>query len=51
MLFSGTLRYNLDPFDEYQDWELWEALEQVGGALSGWGFKLVGLQSIEELFS
>ena len=29
VLFSGTMRYNLDPFDEYADTELWEALEQV----------------------
>ena len=29
VLFSGTMRYNLDPFDEYSDTELWEALEQV----------------------
>ena len=29
VLFSGTMRYNLDPFDEYTDAELWEALEQV----------------------
>ena len=30
MLFSGSLRYNLDPFDEYSDEEVWDALEQVG---------------------
>ena len=29
VLFSGTMRYNLDPFDEYTDAELWAALEQV----------------------
>ena len=29
VLFSGTMRYNLDPFDKYTDAELWEALEQV----------------------
>ena len=29
MLFSGTLRKNLDPFDEYTDAELWSALEEV----------------------
>ena len=29
VLFSGTMRYNLDPFDEYSDAELWEVLEQV----------------------
>ena len=29
MLFSGTMRMNLDPFDEYQDEELWTALEHA----------------------
>ena len=29
MLFSGTVRYNLDPFREYKDYQLWDALEEV----------------------
>ncbi|XP_077294803.1 putative multidrug resistance-associated protein lethal(2)03659 [Arctopsyche grandis] len=29
VLFSGTMRKNLDPFDEYSDEILWEALEEV----------------------
>lgn len=29
VLFSGTLRYNLDPFDEYPDEKLWRALKEV----------------------
>lgn len=29
VLFSGTLRYNLDPFDEYSDDKLWMALDEV----------------------
>ncbi|XP_074031100.1 LOW QUALITY PROTEIN: probable multidrug resistance-associated protein lethal(2)03659 [Leptinotarsa decemlineata] len=29
VLFSGTLRKNLDPFDEYEDEILWSALEEV----------------------
>ncbi|KAK2578493.1 hypothetical protein KPH14_002054 [Odynerus spinipes] len=29
VLFSGTLRRNLDPFDEYTDQIVWEALEEV----------------------
>jgi ABC-type multidrug transport system fused ATPase/permease subunit len=29
VLFSGTLRFNLDPFDQYTDAELWEALHKA----------------------
>jgi ATP-binding cassette subfamily C (CFTR/MRP) protein 4 len=29
VLFSGTMRKNLDPFDQYKDEVLWYALEQV----------------------
>ncbi|XP_059613900.1 ATP-binding cassette sub-family C member 4-like [Phlebotomus argentipes] len=29
VLFSGTLRRNLDPFEEYKDALLWQALEEV----------------------
>lgn len=29
VLFSGTLRFNLDPFDERTDEELWSALSEV----------------------
>ncbi|XP_022822572.1 multidrug resistance-associated protein 4-like [Spodoptera litura] len=29
ILFSATIRYNLDPFDIYSDDDLWRALEQV----------------------
>lgn len=29
MLFSGTLRKNLDPFKQHTDKELWEVLEDV----------------------
>ena len=29
VLFSGTVRYNLDPFREYEDYQLWSALEEV----------------------
>merc|ERR1711871_400417 len=29
VLFSGTLRFNLDPFDSYTDLELWSALEKA----------------------
>ena len=29
VVFTGTVRYNLDPFNEYSDNELWEALDEV----------------------
>lgn len=29
VLFSGTMRKNLDPFDEYPDFDLWNALDEV----------------------
>ncbi len=29
VLFSGSVRFNLDPFEEYSDLDLWEVLEQV----------------------
>ncbi|XP_011701011.1 PREDICTED: multidrug resistance-associated protein 4-like, partial [Wasmannia auropunctata] len=29
VLFSGSLRYNLDPFNQYDDVKLWEVLRQV----------------------
>lgn len=31
VLFSGTLRKNLDPFDEYPDHALWNVLKEVNG--------------------
>lgn len=29
VLFSGTLRINLDPFNEYSDYQIWNALEHA----------------------
>ena len=29
VLFSGTMRKNLDPFNEHSDLELWNALDEV----------------------
>ncbi|XP_060665712.1 probable multidrug resistance-associated protein lethal(2)03659 [Drosophila nasuta] len=29
VLFSGTVRYNLDPFEQYPDQKLWQSLEEV----------------------
>jgi ABC-type multidrug transport system fused ATPase/permease subunit len=30
ILFSGTIRFNMDPFDEHTDQEIWNALEHAG---------------------
>jgi ATP-binding cassette subfamily C (CFTR/MRP) protein 1 len=30
VVFSGTVRSNLDPFAEFQDHELWEVIREVG---------------------
>ncbi|XP_037896202.1 multidrug resistance-associated protein 4 [Glossina fuscipes] len=40
VLFSATIRYNLDPFEKYSDSELWRALEDVElkGAIPGLDF-------------
>lgn len=42
MLFSGTLRINLDPFNIYTDDQLWNALEKVNlrGTVEGFEKKL-----------
>lgn len=42
VLFSGTLRMNLDPFDVYSDDQLWNALEHshLKNFVSGLGNKL-----------
>ncbi|KAK5580921.1 hypothetical protein RB653_000948 [Dictyostelium firmibasis] len=29
VLFAGSVRYNLDPFDQYDDHEIWEAIENA----------------------
>lgn len=29
VLFSATIRYNLDPFEKYSDADIWKALEEV----------------------
>jgi ABC-type multidrug transport system fused ATPase/permease subunit len=40
ILFSGSVRINLDPFNQYSDSEIWHALESTGlksviGTMSG----------------
>jgi len=29
VLFSGTMRYNLDPFGQFSDDQLWKVLDEV----------------------
>ncbi|KAG2386093.1 hypothetical protein C9374_002539 [Naegleria lovaniensis] len=29
VMFSGTLRFNLDPFNEFEDYQIWQALERA----------------------
>jgi ABC-type multidrug transport system fused ATPase/permease subunit len=29
VIFAGTVRFNVDPFDSYNDAEIWSALELV----------------------
>ncbi|KAJ3652317.1 hypothetical protein Zmor_018295 [Zophobas morio] len=45
VLFLGTLRQNVDPFEEYSDSQLWNALEEVElrGMVANWGS---GLETI-----
>ena len=31
-MFTGSLRFNLDPLEEYTDVEIWNALEKVGNS-------------------
>ena len=31
VIFSGSVRYNLDPFGQHSDEEIWMALQQVCG--------------------
>eukprot|EP00731_Ephydatia_muelleri_P022369 Em0014g960a len=42
VLFSGSLKYNLDPFEEYKDSELWNVLEQATHRLN----TVIGLDRI-----
>ena len=49
MLFSGTLRFNLDPFSLYSDSHLWRALElahlrELQGGSSASGKKYVDIK-------
>ncbi|XP_046746878.1 ATP-binding cassette sub-family C member 4-like isoform X1 [Diprion similis] len=44
ILFSASLRYNLDPFEQYSDAVLWDSLREVelGNAVQSLGFQVAG---------
>ncbi|XP_046428414.1 ATP-binding cassette sub-family C member 4-like [Neodiprion fabricii] len=44
ILFSATLRYNLDPFEQYSDAQLWDSLREVelGNAVPSLDFRVAG---------
>ncbi|XP_046622340.1 ATP-binding cassette subfamily C member 4-like [Neodiprion virginianus] len=44
ILFSASLRYNLDPFDQYSDTQLWDSLREVelGDAIPSLEFQVAG---------
>ncbi|XP_046426050.1 ATP-binding cassette subfamily C member 4-like isoform X4 [Neodiprion fabricii] len=44
ILFSASLRYNLDPFEQYSDAELWNSIREVelGGVISSLDFSVAG---------
>ena len=49
MLFTGTIRSNLDPFGDHVDSELWEALQRVHLVGSGAGQDVSAAASINEV--
>lgn len=49
VLFSGSLRFNLDPFDSYTDLELWAALEKA--SLKEFLVSIVSLSFLSSLSS
>ena len=38
MLFSGSVRYNLDPFGEHDEQRIWTALDQVYSSVDTYGY-------------
>ena len=40
MLFSGSIRYNLDPFGEHDDEMIWNALDQVCSPVDWYGHNI-----------
>ena len=48
VLFSGTVRFNLDPFDQYTDGDVWQVLKdvQMVDRINGNGTNANGLETI-----
>ena len=40
ILLTGSLRMNLDPFEEYADQELWDALDEASITIVSWFSKM-----------
>ena len=40
MLFNGTIRKNLDPFDQHDDASLWRALQEVSHLTSRYAWSV-----------
>lgn len=50
VLFTGSMRKNLDPFNQHTDEELWNALQEVSATRSSVYFNSATSQPLETVF-